>query len=47
MSSIHTLSIRIDKELVDNLKLVAQEEGRSLNKQIEYILKEYLKKNSL
>lgn len=35
--------IRINEELYDQIKEVAEEEKRSINKQIEYILEEYIK----
>jgi len=34
--------LRIDEEVMKELKKVAYEEGRSVNKQIEYIVKKYL-----
>lgn len=37
-------NLRIDEELNENLIKIAEEEGRSKNKQIEYILKQYVKK---
>ena len=37
-------NLRIDEELNERLVKIAAEEGRSKNKQIEYILKEYLNK---
>lgn len=37
-------NLRIDEELNERLVKIAAEEGRSKNKQIEYILKEYVKK---
>ncbi len=36
-------NLRIDEKLNDELAAIAIEEGRSKNKQIEYILKEYVK----
>lgn len=36
-------NLRIDETLNDMLIKIAREEGRSKNKQIEYILKEYVK----
>ncbi len=36
-------NLRIDETLNDKLIQIAAEEGRSKNKQIEYILKEYIK----
>ena len=37
-------NLRIDETLNEQLAAIAAEEGRSKNKQIEYILKEYVKK---
>ncbi len=37
-------NLRIDETLNDMLVQIAREEGRSKNKQIEYILKEYVKR---
>lgn len=37
-------NLRIDEALNDKLIKLAADEGRSKNKQIEYILKEYVKK---
>ncbi len=36
-------NLRIDEKLNDQLVRIAAEEGRSKNKQIEYILKEFVK----
>lgn len=36
-------SVRIDETLNEQLMKIAAEEGRSKNKQIEYILKQYVK----
>lgn len=36
-------NLRIDETLNDKLIQIAADEGRSKNKQIEYILKEYVK----
>ena len=36
-------NLRIDEELNEELQKIAKEEGRSKNKQIEIILKEYVK----
>ena len=35
-------NVRIDNELNEELKIIAKKEGRSKNKQIEYILKKYV-----
>ena len=41
MSQIN-FNLRISKELNDKLIEIAEKEGRSKNKQIEYILKKYI-----
>lgn len=43
MSTVY-FNLRIDETLNDQLVKIAAEEGRSKNKQIEYILKEYVKR---
>ncbi len=35
-------SIRIEEELMKKLRILAKENGRSLNKQIEFSLRKYL-----
>lgn len=37
-------NLRIDEGLNERLAQISEEEGRSKNKQIEYILKEYVRK---
>lgn len=37
-------NLRIDEDLNERLVRIAAEEGRSKNKQIEYILKDYVKR---
>ena len=36
-----TYTSRIDKQILENVRIFAEEDGRSLNKEIEYILKQY------
>lgn len=36
-----TYTLRIDKHILNNIRTFAEEDGRSLNKEIEYILKQY------
>ncbi len=36
-------SVRIEKNVMDKMRILAKENGRSLNKQIEYAVKQYLK----
>ncbi len=36
-------SLRIDKETIEKVKIIAKENGRSLNKEIEMALKSYVK----
>ena len=40
-SKVATL-IRIDEDIFDELKEIANEENRSFNKQVEFILKNYI-----
>ncbi len=42
MSTVY-FNVRIDEQLNDKLMKIASEEGRSKNKQIEYILKKFVK----
>lgn len=39
-----TFNLRIDEKINDELIKIAEKEGRSKNKQIEYILKQYIEK---
>lgn len=41
--STTNFNLRISEELNDELIAIAEEQGRSKNKQIEYILKEYVR----
>lgn len=34
-------SLRINEQVLDNIRVFAEKDGRSLNKEIEYILKQY------
>ena len=36
-------SVRIEKNVMDKMRILAKENVRSLNKQIEYAVKQYLK----
>ena len=36
-----TYTLRIDTSILDNIRIFAEQDGRSLNKEIEYILKQY------
>lgn len=41
MSKIYQYPLKIDKQIIDNIRVFAEKDGRSLNKEIEYILKQY------
>lgn len=41
---IYKYPLKIDKEVMEEIKKIAEEQGRSVNKQIEYILKEFVKR---
>lgn len=36
------ITLRTEQEYIDKLKIIADYEGRSDNKQLEYILKQYI-----
>lgn len=42
MSSITAFQLRIDSQVMEQVKKLADEDGRSVNKEIEYILKKYV-----
>ena len=37
-----TYTLRIDPSVLDNIRVFAEQDGRSLNKEIEYILRQYI-----
>ena len=41
MSKIYQYPLKIDKQIIDNIRTLAKQDGRSLNKEIEYILRQY------
>lgn len=45
MKPINPYPLRIDEDLMEELKLLAKEESRSVNKEIEHLIKEAIKKN--
>lgn len=42
MSNIYQYPLKIDKQVIDNIRVFAEQDGRSLNKEIEYILRQYI-----
>lgn len=36
-----TYTLRIDMNVLNNIRTLAEQDGRSLNKEIEYILRQY------
>lgn len=46
MAQANPYPLRIDESLMEQLKKVADEEGRSINKEIEFIIRQYLKEHS-
>lgn len=38
--------IRLEEETLDQIKKIAQEENRSLNNLIEYLIKQYIKEKT-
>lgn len=45
-SNLPKFTLRVPKELLDKLRVVADEHGRSLNKEIEFIIKKYLEETN-
>ena len=43
-SQLPKFTLRIPKELLDKMRIIAQNNGRSVNKEIEMVLKVYVKK---
>ena len=41
MSNVYQYPLKIDKQVIDNIRVFAEEDGRSLNKEIEQILRQY------
>lgn len=41
MGKIVSYHFRVDEDVLNNIKVFAEEDGRLLNKEIEYILKQY------
>ena len=37
-----TYTLRIDEDVLNNIRVFAKQDGRSLNKEIEYILRQYV-----
>ena len=44
MSNIYQYPLKIDKQVIDNIRTFAKADGRSLNKEIEFILNQYRRK---
>jgi len=44
-SQLPKFTLRIPTELLEKVRALAQENGRSVNKEIEYVLKDYVDKN--
>lgn len=41
MGKVISYHFRVDEDVLNNIKVFADEDGRLLNKEIEYILKQY------
>lgn len=41
MSNIYQYPLKINKQVIDNIRAFAEVDGRSLNKEIEFILNQY------
>lgn len=46
MSNIYQYPLKIDKDVIDSIREIAEIEGRSLNKQIEYVIRQYVQSYS-
>lgn len=42
MAKIYQYPLKIDEDVMSELRKIAELEGRSINKQIEYIIRQYL-----
>jgi hypothetical protein len=40
--SIYQYPLKIEKELIDQLRIIAENNSRSLNKEIEFAIKQYI-----
>lgn len=40
--AIYQYPLKIEKELIDKLRVIADNNSRSLNKEIEFIIKQYI-----
>lgn len=45
-SQLPKFTLRIPSDLLEKVRLLAKKNGRSVNKEIEYVLKDYVDKNS-
>lgn len=43
MAQANPYPLRIDEKVMEDLKTIAEKEGRSVNKEIEFILRQYIK----
>lgn len=43
MSETYQYPLKIEKSIMDKIRKIANEEGRSVNKEIEFILRQYIK----
>ena len=43
MKPVNPYPLRIDEELMEKLKIIAEENSRSVNKEIEYLIKKEIK----
>jgi hypothetical protein len=44
-SQLPKFTLRIPLELLEKVRVLAQKNGRSVNKEIEFVLKDYVNKN--
>lgn len=42
MKNIYQYPLKIDKDLMEKLKVLSEKEGRSVNKQIEFLIRQFV-----
>lgn len=46
-SELPRVTLRLEQEYIDKLKIMAEENERSLNQEITYVLKKHIKENEI
>lgn len=45
MTDIYQYPLKIDKDLMEKIRMLAEQNARSVNKEIEYALRQYVQKS--